>query len=163
MTLPVGLTRAHVAKSFTEEVEKAGGDAPQAAALEHACYCLATAQPTAASYERLALRAMQLLQRTSREKLEELGPLRFVGLPLEVLVGAIPARTEILQHEADVRRSAALLRELRSGEMADLGDSGLRCKRCNSNEISYEFLQTRSADEGTTIFCTCKCGRRWKM
>jgi hypothetical protein len=117
----------------------------------------------AASYERLALRALQLLTSPSRTKLAEVGPLRFVGLPLETLVGVIPARVEILQHEAELRRSAALLRDLRSGEMAGLGDSGLRCKHCGSNEIAYEFLQTRSADEGTTIFCTCRCGRRWKM
>ena len=164
MSLPIGLVRAHVVKSFRDALlAKARGEVVLAAALEHACYCLAAAQPTAASYERLALRALQLLEGPTGTKLSELGPLRFVGLPLETLVGYIPARAEILRHEVELRRSATLLRELRSGEMEDLGNYGLRCKFCNSNEIAYEFLQTRSADEGTTVFCTCKCGRRWKM
>ena len=161
MRLPTGLTRAHVAGSFRALLEPA-----QAAALEHACYCLAESQPTAASYERLALRALEILRGRTRAKLDELGALLFVGAPLETLVGTIPAREEILEREAELRRSAALLRDLGQGDGTDgtdCGAGGLHCKHCNATDITYTLLQTRSADEGSTVFCSCKCGRRWKM
>jgi transcription elongation factor S-II len=38
------------------------------------------------------------------------------------------------------------------------------CKKCHSKKCSYYELQTRSADEPTTIFVTCQdCGKHWKM
>lgn len=37
------------------------------------------------------------------------------------------------------------------------------CKKCKSNRCTYYELQTRSADEPSTIFVTClDCGKRWK-
>lgn len=37
------------------------------------------------------------------------------------------------------------------------------CKKCKSNKCTYYELQTRSADEPTTIFVTClDCGKNWK-
>tara|TARA_B100001778_G_C18374646_1_gene532371 strand:- start:120 stop:599 length:480 start_codon:yes stop_codon:yes gene_type:complete len=40
----------------------------------------------------------------------------------------------------------------------------LKCRRCGSAEVSWEQKQTRSADEASTVFCTCqKCKNRWTM
>lgn len=40
----------------------------------------------------------------------------------------------------------------------------LKCRRCGSSEVSWEQKQTRSADEASTVFCTCtKCKNRWTM
>jgi len=37
------------------------------------------------------------------------------------------------------------------------------CKKCKSNRCTYYELQTRSADEPTTVFVTClDCGKHWK-
>ena len=37
------------------------------------------------------------------------------------------------------------------------------CKKCKSKRCTYYELQTRSADEPTTIFITClDCGKHWK-
>jgi transcription elongation factor S-II len=37
------------------------------------------------------------------------------------------------------------------------------CKKCHSKKCTYFELQTRSADEPSTIFITClDCGKRWK-
>ena len=42
--------------------------------------------------------------------------------------------------------------------------STLKCRRCGSAEVSWEQKQTRSADEASTVFCTCnKCNNRWTM
>jgi transcription elongation factor S-II len=41
--------------------------------------------------------------------------------------------------------------------------SMFKCKRCKSEKCTYYELQTRSADEPSTIFVTClDCGKRWK-
>ncbi|GMM32339.1 transcription elongation factor [Martiniozyma asiatica (nom. inval.)] len=38
------------------------------------------------------------------------------------------------------------------------------CGKCKQKEVSYYQMQTRSADEPLTTFCTCeKCGNRWKF
>lgn len=40
----------------------------------------------------------------------------------------------------------------------------VRCRRCGSNDVSWEEKQTRSADEGCTAFVTCcVCKNRWIM
>lgn len=38
----------------------------------------------------------------------------------------------------------------------------VRCRRCGSEEVSWDEKQTRSADEAATLFCVCtKCKNRW--
>ena len=40
----------------------------------------------------------------------------------------------------------------------------LKCRRCGSSEVQWEQKQTRSADEASTVFCSCnKCKNRWTM
>lgn len=37
------------------------------------------------------------------------------------------------------------------------------CRKCKGNQCTYYQLQTRSADEPMTTFCSCVlCGNRWK-
>lgn len=37
------------------------------------------------------------------------------------------------------------------------------CKKCKSKRCTYYEMQTRSADEPTTVFVTClDCGKNWK-
>lgn len=39
-----------------------------------------------------------------------------------------------------------------------------QCGKCKQRKVSYYQLQTRSADEPLTTFCTCEnCGNRWKF
>ena len=40
----------------------------------------------------------------------------------------------------------------------------ITCLRCGSTEVRWEEKQTRSADEGASVFCTCfSCKNRWVM
>ena len=43
-------------------------------------------------------------------------------------------------------------------------DSSLKCRRCNSVEVTWEQKQTRGADEAMTVFCVCStCNLRWTI
>ena len=39
----------------------------------------------------------------------------------------------------------------------------LTCPKCKSKKTSYYQMQTRSADEPATNFCSCVCGHRWRF
>ena len=40
----------------------------------------------------------------------------------------------------------------------------VRCRRCGNEDVTWEEKQTRSADEGATVFCACSvCKNRWVM
>jgi DNA-directed RNA polymerase subunit M/transcription elongation factor TFIIS len=70
-------------------------------------------------------------------------------------------------HEQRLKRQQQLLHEEAKFEEAEQSVSahgGLVCNRCHSRSIAVQQQQTRSADEGMTVYCTCKqCGLRWKM
>lgn len=39
----------------------------------------------------------------------------------------------------------------------------LTCPKCKSKKTSYYQMQTRSADEPATNFCSCLCGHKWRF
>ena len=46
----------------------------------------------------------------------------------------------------------------------DIKDGMFQCSKCKSKKVHYYQLQTRSADEPMTTFCTClECEKRWKF
>ena len=74
-----------------------------------------------------------------------------------VLVGRIRDETR-----ARAERFERMLQEkydaLNEGEYTAI----VRCRRCGSTEVAWEEKQTRSADEGGTLFCACTtCKNRW--
>jgi len=47
---------------------------------------------------------------------------------------------------------------------AVMGDSLLQCFKCKKRKVVDYQLQTRSGDEGMTVFAYCTaCGNRWKF
>ncbi len=139
---------------------------PKADALdaEHACYCAAAAN--GASYRRLVLTALHGLEHGALAGLVATsGGAAALAAPPEIVYGRWPAREAAAAVEAAAERGRAVLRDLAQGDAEeDAPDAGVRCQRCGSSEITVGLLQTRSADEGTTIYCTCAgCGKRWKM
>ena len=154
------MSRAKVVESFTTHMSPV-----MAHALEHACFSKALSTRT--SYERTVLRCLHFLQDglLTEALLRRDGALRAVCAPVEAFVRQHPKQAEISAWNERKRNGEALLKDLSQSDNTEaLPDTGLRCKKCGSNDITHEFLQTRSADEGTTIFCTCtRCKKRWKM
>jgi DNA-directed RNA polymerase subunit M/transcription elongation factor TFIIS len=135
-----------------------------AVTLEHSCHVIS--ENSGSSYERLVLKTLYLLEKghVDLTLLQRMGAHAIVGMPLASLVGELPVYERIKEQLAAREASTELLRDLQSTSTLEMPDAGLRCGRCGSNDISNDFLQTRSADEGTTVFCLCKgCGKRWKM
>lgn len=63
------------------------------------------------------------------------------------------------QIDAKIKRDAS-----KYAERVEATTDMFTCKKCHSKKCSYYELQTRSADEPTTIFVTCQdCGKHWKM
>ena len=68
--------------------------------------------------------------------------------------------------ERALRRSASSRCCRRSTTPSTTGPSrpSSGCRRCGSEEVTWEEKQTRSADEGATVFCTCtRCHNRWVL
>lgn len=42
--------------------------------------------------------------------------------------------------------------------------SEIKCFKCKKNQVYFYEIQSRSADEPTSLICTClNCGNRWRM
>ena len=54
--------------------------------------------------------------------------------------------------------------ELETAARGANAGGALRCMACGADNIVVQQKQTRSADEGMTVFCGCQeCGRQWRM
>ncbi|KAI8465250.1 MAG: transcription factor S-II, central domain-containing protein [Monoraphidium minutum] len=63
---------------------------------------------------------------------------------------------------AQIRKEAAA--ELVRGQSQMATTDQFQCGKCKQRKVTYYQLQTRSADEPMTNFCTCTvCGNRWKF
>jgi len=60
-------------------------------------------------------------------------------------------------------REKETAKEMALAKMNDEYEGILVCPKCKSNKTSYYQLQTRSADEPATNFCSCLCGHRWRF
>lgn len=82
----------------------------------------------------------------------------------QLLHGTIIER--IRAFEAQQRRNFCKMLQEKWDSITDGGEfkSTLTCRRCGSNDISWETKQTRSSDEATTAFCVCaECQHHWTM
>lgn len=73
---------------------------------------------------------------------------------------------EKLRNEAKARETR--FQEMLEDKYESMNDekfqSIVKCRRCGSTEVRWEEKQTRSADEGATVFCTCiNCQHRWVL
>jgi DNA-directed RNA polymerase subunit M/transcription elongation factor TFIIS len=126
--------------------------------LEHAIYSYAINNDY--TYKREALRALYMLKDHKWiQFIYEKGAAVFAAMPAE----HNPSGDDIdMIHIA--KNCEERLLAISERDDVQLPEAGTKCSKCGSTDISFSFLQTRAADEGTSVFCTCeKCGKRWKM
>ena len=59
-----------------------------------------------------------------------------------------------------VKEKEKVIFEKRKG----VGSQHYKCRKCNERDVAVTTAQTRSGDEGITLFLTCNnCGNQWKM
>jgi DNA-directed RNA polymerase subunit M/transcription elongation factor TFIIS len=139
------------------------GRRAEARELEHAVSCVAAA--SGAAYRREAFRFLHLAEVHAprlRAFLTAHGAVASVLAPLASILDRQEAASGS-QHAATHECEERLLAYCEQGAL-ELPDAGTQCGRCRSRDIKFEMLQTRSADEPMSIFCTCdRCGKRWRM
>ena len=118
-------------------------------------YCHAHASATHEYLDRVRRAAFNLLSNPT------------VGLDVLTLSDEVLARDTLvgrIQQEAHARqtRFQSMLEEKYESLNDQAFTAIVRCRRCGSEEVTWEEKQTRSADEGGTIFCSCTtCKNRW--
>ena len=132
--------------------------------LEYACYV--TTETNESPYQRSVLRCLYNLHQSDIfiKTLQSHGALVAISRPDSDLfpVDADVAMMKDSERELQLYRS--LLHDLSKNDISLSQHAGIKCARCKSTEIFYEFKQIRSADEGTTVFCVCDhCSKRWKL
>ncbi|KAI8479343.1 Transcription elongation factor A protein 1 [Branchiostoma belcheri] len=74
---------------------------------------------------------------------------------------------EMASPEMKELRQSLTKEAIRDAQMATTGGTQtdlLKCGRCKKRNVTYNQVQTRSADEPMTTFCYCnECGNRWKF
>ena len=146
------LAKASMEKADTQAVE-----------CEHAVYVVSKGNELI--YPIQALRALRVLEFGKSEIVDSVPSyIELLEMPAVKLFTRLPCLEAQQSEEALRSQGEALLRDLSSSDLSNIPDAGTRCSKCKSSDISFDFLQTRSADEGTTVYCTCtSCGKRWKM
>lgn len=76
------------------------------------------------------------------------------------------AGTFVEEVEMERRARAVRFEEMLQEKYESLNDRTFaaidKCKKCGSTELRWEEKQTRSADEGSSVFWTCvSCKHRW--
>jgi len=153
------MMRARALSAFG--IHLSSGDA---ADLEHACFCASIINGV--PYRRFALRALYALERPSKiaSIITASGALAALSIPDAALFDRCVVREVVAKAESARDECARLLADLTTEGSQELPEAGVKCAKCKSTDVSFEFSQTRSADEGTTVFCYCtRCEKRWRM
>lgn len=109
-----------------------------------------------------------------RSRVANLGDIKNPYLRLSVLRGDL-APEKIAKMTADEMASDELKKEREKFTREAINDhqmtlttgtktSEIKCPACKKYNVTYNQIQTRSADEPMTTFCFCnECGKRWKF
>lgn len=109
-----------------------------------------------------------------RSRVQNLKDNRNPDLRLNVLRGSItPERIAKMEANEMASEDMKKLREKITQEMIQEHQMSLtggtstdliKCGKCKKTNVTYNQVQTRSADEPMTTFCLCnECGKRWKF
>lgn len=109
-----------------------------------------------------------------RSRVSNLGDEKNPDFIAMVLNGSVPAERvakmspeEMASQKMREKRTEYTKEGIREAQMSVTGGSKtnlLTCGKCKKRDVTYNQMQTRSADEPMTTFCFCNlCGHRWKF
>jgi len=132
-------------------------------AIEQEVYSMATLSKM--DYSQKIMQLVWNLRTNGVFLLAKYAPETLVRIDNTLLAETTEVETWWKEHKDKQNREKVLLNdEAKFDETEQLSNKGLTCNRCHSRLIAINQQQIRSADEGMTVFCTCKkCGMRWKM
>ena len=138
---------------------------PLATARDIEGYVYATSLERGVDYSAKVLQLAYNLQKNGNFLLSTYAPDVLVHIDDKLLAEGTDVAAWWTGHTERLSYQSILLhQESKFDETEQLGSTGLTCNRCHSRHIAIHQQQIRSADEGMTVFCTCKkCGMRWKM
>ena len=61
------------------------------------------------------------------------------------------------------RREREMMIQMNAVKNDEAYEGILTCPKCKGKKTTYYQMQTRSADEPATNFCSCACGHRWRF
>lgn len=76
-------------------------------------------------------------------------------------IGTVSSTRIVFNDKSDVKRAYLLAKNKKKQSKTESAGPvvDMECKSCGNGQMTYATLQTRSADEGQTVFYTCtKCG-----
>ena len=155
-------------RTLKEELEKQipGNCALLAQEIEHANRCMACTCPLSYMFQIQTTlvhiqsgKLFELLQASPNKSVVEI-----LSLPRDILFDTLPCYNKVEEEDRKQENGLSLLNLHNREEINDVPDAGIACGRCKSKDIIYSTGQTRSADEGSTVWATCQsCSKRWKM
>ena len=63
---------------------------------------------------------------------------------------------------SSLRAKRSDIQTMAEGETEQYERVAMECPKCGREEVGFYTKQTRSADEGSTVFYVCDCGNNWK-
>ena len=137
--------------------------------LEHELYVICTSRTAVPGktkrYRAKVVEMVRNLESNARHLLETYAATDLAHLDADSLGhGTESVRLRRMHADSERRMTEVLERGERGIDNLRSAEGLLHCSRCGSDDVHVELKQTRSADEGMTVFAKCnKCGKSWRM
>lgn len=156
---PVFSMRLRTINAFKEYLDYA-----DALDLENICYdiCILNNSP----YTRPVFRALFALDQSIHfaQQIHKNGASHAMSFPDTAYFETDPKIVKEQTQSQEIELYKTLITDLTKNDIELGAEGGVKCMKCKSTDITFSFLQVRSADEGISVTATCDaCGKRWRL
>lgn len=137
--------------------------------LEHELYVISTSRTVVPGktkrYRATVVQMVRNLERNGDHLLATYTASDLAHLDVDSLGhGTESVRLRRMHADSEQRMAEVLQRGERGIDNLRSAEGLLHCTRCGSDDVHVELKQTRSADEGMTVFAKCnQCSKSWRM
>lgn len=132
--------------------------------LENICYDISILNNS--PYTRPVFRALFSLDQSIHfaPQIRTKGASNAMSFPDTAYFGTDPKIVEEQTQSQEIELYKTLITDLTKNDIELGAEGGVKCMKCTSTDITFSFLQVRSADEGISVTATCDaCGKRWRL